>query len=151
MANLLSFSPFSVHADEQSAGPRWRKWIDRFENLLCALDINDDRKKKAMLLHYVGEVYDIFDSFTDQQKGLGAVRETPDGNVPDEYGVAKRSLTEFFLLQRRTLPTKITNIGKLFRTLEKQLIRSSHVCAHWQVHVISMLGIGIGAAFRPRH
>ena len=62
-----SFSPFSVHVDEQSAGPRWRKWIDRFENLLCALDINDDRKKRAMLLHYVGEeVYDIFNSFTDE-------------------------------------------------------------------------------------
>ena len=97
------FLPFSVHADEQSAGPRWRKWIDRFENLLCALDINDYRKKKAMLLHYVGEeVYDIFDSFTDQQKGLGAVRETPDGNVPDEYGVAKRSLTEFFTPKKNT-------------------------------------------------
>ena len=106
MANLPSFSPFSVdlHADEQSAGPRWRKWIDRFENPLCALDINDDRQKKAMLLHYVGEeVYDIFDSFTDQQKGLGAVRETPDGNVPDEYGVAKRSLTEFFTPKKNTI------------------------------------------------
>ena len=107
MANLPSFSPFSVHADKQSAGPRWRKWVDRFENLLCALDINDDRKKNAMLLHYVGEeVYDIFDyifdSFTDQQKGLGAVRETPDGNVPDEYGVAKRSLTEFFTPKKNT-------------------------------------------------
>ena len=49
MATIPSFSPFSVHADEQLAGPRWRKWIYRFENLLCALDINDYRKKKAML------------------------------------------------------------------------------------------------------
>ena len=49
MANLPSFSPFSVHADEQSAGPRWRKWVDRCENLLCALDINDDRKKEAVV------------------------------------------------------------------------------------------------------
>ena len=36
------------------------------------------------------------------KKRLGAVRETPDGNVPDEYGVAKRSLTEFFTPKKNT-------------------------------------------------
>ena len=50
MANLPSFSPFGVHADEQSAGPRWRKCVDRFENLLCALDINDEKEKGHALI-----------------------------------------------------------------------------------------------------
>ena len=104
-SSLPVFASFSVHEDEKSAGTRWKKWLDRFENLLCALDINDDRKKKAMLLHYVGEeTYDIFDSFTDEQKGIGAVRagDREDEQEPDEYNVAKKSLTDFFTPKKNT-------------------------------------------------
>ena len=47
---LPNFHPFSVHSDEQSSGVRWRKYIDKFENLLCALDVYqckaDDTRKK---------------------------------------------------------------------------------------------------------
>ena len=61
---LPNFHPFPVHSDEQLSGVRWRKYIDKFENLLCALDVHDDARKKALLLHYIGdEAYDILGSF----------------------------------------------------------------------------------------
>lgn len=103
MASLPNFPAFSVHAEEHSAGVRWKKWIDRFENMLCATDIDSDKKKKAMLLHYVGdETYDIYDSFTDEQKGVGAVRRVDGHDIPDEYNVTKKSLTDYFTPKRNT-------------------------------------------------
>ena len=94
---LPNFPAFKPHVDENSAGLRWKKWLERFENLLVALDISDDKKKKAMLLHYVGEeTYDIFDSFTQEQKGVNATRLEGGQQIPNEFEVAKNSLTNYF-------------------------------------------------------
>ena len=91
---LPNFYPFPVHSDEQSSGVRWRKYIDKFENLLCALDVHDDARKKALLLHYIGdEAYDIFDSFSDEQKGVGSVNAEGEAN---EYETLKHSFTTCF-------------------------------------------------------
>lgn len=50
----------------KNSSVRWKKWLQRFENVIIALDIKDDTRKRAMLLHYAGEgVQDIFDTFTD--------------------------------------------------------------------------------------
>ena len=94
MSSLPTFPKFSVHAEESSAGPRWRKWIDKFENLLCALDIQNDSRRKALLLHYIGdEAYDIYLTFSDAKKGIGAIDN--DGNTI-EYNVLKQSFTTYF-------------------------------------------------------
>ena len=91
---LPNFYPFPVHSDEQSSCVRWRKYIDKFENLLCALDVHDDARKKALLLHYIGdEAYDIFDSFSDEQKGVGSVNAEGEAN---EYETLKHSFTTYF-------------------------------------------------------
>ena len=76
-----------------------KKWIAKFENL-CAHDVTDDARMKAMLLHYIGEeTYDIFDSFTNEQKGVGAVDAD---NHANEYAVAKTSLTDYFTPKKNT-------------------------------------------------
>ena len=84
---LPVFSTFSVHADSNTTSIRWKKWMDKLENLFVDLDINNDKKQKATLLHYAGdEVFDISPSFTDQQKGIGATTTTEDGSTtPNEY------------------------------------------------------------------
>ena len=51
MASLPDFPPFNVHEDA-NAGPRWKKWLTRFERLLCGLNITADKRKTALLLHY---------------------------------------------------------------------------------------------------
>ena len=52
--SLPDFSPFDTNAEPTSLGIRWKKWIQRLENLFVALDIKDKIRQKALLLHYGG-------------------------------------------------------------------------------------------------
>ena len=52
---LPNFHPFPIHNDEQSSGVRWKKYIDKFENMLRAGNVHDDARKKALFFHYTGE------------------------------------------------------------------------------------------------
>ena len=62
--HLPSFPRFEPH-DSGDISTRWRKWVSKFRNLMVALDINNDARQKALLLHYVGdETNDIFDTLT---------------------------------------------------------------------------------------
>ncbi|CAB4036916.1 Hypothetical predicted protein [Paramuricea clavata] len=62
MALLPDFPLFNVHEDS-NAGSRWKKWLTRFERLLCGLNITADKRKTALLLHYAGsDVDDIYDT-----------------------------------------------------------------------------------------
>ena len=75
-AALPVFESFSVFSDEQSCGPRWKKWVAKLDNLLLAMDVKDDKRKKALLLHYAGdECLEIYEAMTDLQKGVGATRD----------------------------------------------------------------------------
>lgn len=68
MANVLPpFPSFSVHEDNASVGPRWKKWLKRFEMYLAAHDVKDATRKRALLLYSAGEeVSDIFETLPDQ-------------------------------------------------------------------------------------
>ena len=70
MANILPpFPPFSVHEDDASVGPRWKKWLKRFEMYLAAHEVKDLTRKRALLLYSAGEkVADIFETLPDQGK-----------------------------------------------------------------------------------
>ena len=98
--SLPVFESFPIHQNEQSSGLQWRKWIAKFENLLCGLDIKSDARKKALLLHYGGDgIFDIFNSMTDEQKGVGATTENGEAN---EYDVLKESLSNHFTPKKNT-------------------------------------------------
>lgn len=95
---LPSFASFPV--DEQSAGVRWKKWVQKFENLICGLDIKSDDRKRALLLHYAGDgVFDIVESFTPEQRGTDATDD--DGN-PNSYKVLRDSLNAYFTPKQNT-------------------------------------------------
>ena len=62
MNRLPEFAPFD-YADKADAGPKWEKWINRLELLFTGMDISDNDRKRALLLHYAGErVYDIYEA-----------------------------------------------------------------------------------------
>ena len=89
---IPQFAPFLPEVDPASTAQRWKKWTDRFENLMTALNINDAKRKRALLLHLAGEaVYDIFE---------GLVVESPpedsDSGDSNIYTVTKRALDEHF-------------------------------------------------------
>ena len=117
---LPNFYPFPVHSDEQSSCVRWRKYIDKFENLLCALDVHDDAGKKALLLHYIGdEAYDIFDSFSDEQKGVGSVNAEGQAN---KYETLKHLFTTYFRPKQNWQPMRYTNFDRRNKREEKRLM-----------------------------
>lgn len=82
-AGLPPFPSFDIHSDPSSLGLRWTKWIQRFQNFLIALNIKDNKQKKAMLLHYAGpDVFDVFETL-------------PETGGVDAYDTAVTKLTEY--------------------------------------------------------
>ncbi|CAB3993644.1 Hypothetical predicted protein [Paramuricea clavata] len=62
---LPTFPSFDPNADQGAPGVRFKKYIARFRNLIVATDIDDPKRQKALLLHYIGEeVNDIFETLT---------------------------------------------------------------------------------------
>ena len=86
---IPNFEKFSVHSEEHTAGTRWKRYLARFEMLIHAMGLQDKPvRKKALLIHYAGEeVFDIFDTFTDAQKG---------GEDENGYKTLCKSLTDYF-------------------------------------------------------
>ena len=86
---IPNFEKFSVHSEEHTVGQRWKRYLARFEMLVHAMDVQDEPiRKKALLIHYAGEdVFDIFETFTDAQKG---------GDDEDGYKTLCKSLTDYF-------------------------------------------------------
>lgn len=76
---LPEFPPFEID-DLANAGPRWKKWVLRFEVLLLAMDVKDTAaeklRKKALLMHYMGAAcFDIYVTVKDDDDDYTAVKE----------------------------------------------------------------------------
>ena len=80
-------------------GVRWIKWLKRFDNLLIALDITDEKRQRALLFHNGGsEVADIFDTFPEKDKDDDYSRAT---ELPTEYFSPRKNMageTHFILV-----------------------------------------------------
>ena len=83
LANSPSVPAFDPQSEPSSVGPRWDKWVKRFEKYTPAVNITADARLKALMLHLAGErVHDIYDTLTEDDV--------------DKYDDKKRRLTEFF-------------------------------------------------------
>ena len=115
---LPPFPPFNVEDDPTATGQRWTKWKKRFENFLLAMNIEDDTRKRALLLHYIGSsAFDIFETLSDT------------GDEKD-YKAAMDRLTEHFTPQRN-----VDYETYLFRQPNdnnrmRRWINSPHVCVN---------------------
>ena len=62
---LPPFPAFDVE-NQGNLAARWQRCFVRFENLMVALDVKDDKRKRALLLHYMGEsTLDIFETLAE--------------------------------------------------------------------------------------
>ena len=62
--SLPDFPSFDIHTELSATGLRWKKWVERFENLLVVIDIAEAKRKKALLLHYAGpDVQEVYETF----------------------------------------------------------------------------------------
>ena len=79
---MPTFPPFVE--TETNPGPQWSKWLARFERLMVVLDVKDNKRKRAMLLHYAGpKVDEIFDTLSNT-------------GTEDEYEKAVDALNAYF-------------------------------------------------------
>jgi hypothetical protein len=87
LALAATVAPFQADSDPATTAQRWKKWTDRFENLMIAINLTDPARKKALLLHLAGEsVQDIFDGLV--------VNEIQEGE--NEYTQTRQALDDFF-------------------------------------------------------
>jgi hypothetical protein len=83
---LPHFAEFDVHSDG-AVGIRWKKWLTRFKNLLLAVDVDDTKRQRALLLHYAGvSVNEIFETLPN----------TEAGEYEDPFEKAATALTNYF-------------------------------------------------------
>ena len=88
IASIPQISPFIPDSDPTSVSQRWKRWSDRFDNLLVAMNVTDNARKKALLLHLAGEaVFDIFSGLV-----IEPVPDDADATVVNVYSVAKKAL-----------------------------------------------------------
>ena len=86
---LPPFPSFDAENQENLAA-RWQRWFARFENLMVALDVEDDKRKRALLLHYMDEsTLDIFETLADT-------------GTADDYNKACDALNKQFTPQKNT-------------------------------------------------
>ena len=81
--SLPNFRLFDVHANS-NAGPRWKKWLARLEQLFTGMNITIPTRKQAPLLHYARpDVDEIFDTL-------------PDTGGDNDYDIAVAKLNKYF-------------------------------------------------------
>lgn len=101
MENLL-FATFDYKDNPTNCGARWKKWIDRFDNYLVAVNVVDSARKKALLLHYIGEdVYEIFQNLPELSEDDKHINTTNDEGenqrtLLNAYELAKKMLSLHF-------------------------------------------------------
>ena len=80
---LPVFPEFDLR-DQTNLATRWEKYMKRFNNLMAAMDVKEESRKRALLLHYSGEeVNDLFDTL-------------PDTGEDNDYKEACEALTRYF-------------------------------------------------------
>ena len=85
----------------------------RFQNLLIALDIKDNKRKRALLLHYMGEsTLNIFETL-------------PETGTADEYDKACEVLNAYFKLRKNT-SFEIFKFRRRTKTLMRHLINTTY-------------------------
>ena len=82
MTLALAAFPTCYTTDTSNLAPRWRKYIQRYENRATALNITKVHRKLALLLDYAGEaVYDDFQTLL-----------VPDPEADNPHDINVRSL-----------------------------------------------------------
>ncbi|CAB4023306.1 Hypothetical predicted protein [Paramuricea clavata] len=133
--SLPNFPHFDVHVDG-NVGPRWKKWLTRFERLLIATNITEAKQKRALLLHYAGPAVDeIFDTLSDTgedkdyKKAVDALNAyfLPQVNSDiDAYNTRLRQLAQTcdFTDVEKEVKSQII-IGCLSQRLRRQALRDN--------------------------
>ena len=133
---LTPIAPFDPMSDPTSLSQRWKLWKRRFEAYAVALNIKDDKQKRAVLLYQVGEAtQDIFETFTE----TGEDYKTAVSKLDDYFSPKKNIDYEIFQFRKavqqpgETIDQYSTRLRKLesnceFPDLNRELKSYRTVC-----------------------
>ena len=80
--DLAPLPPFDPVSEPSSISQRWKSWTKRFQTYIAAMNIKDDKQKRALLLYQAGEAtQEIFDTLP---------------NTGEDYATAQEKLDEYF-------------------------------------------------------
>ena len=81
--DLAPLPPFDPRSEPSSLGQRWENWTKRFEMYVAAMNVTDNKQKRALLFYQAGSAtQEIFETLS----GTG-----------DDYKTAREKLDEYFL------------------------------------------------------
>ena len=127
--DLAPLPPFDPVTEPSSLCQRWKAWKRRFETYLVALNVTEDKQKRALLLYQAGqETQELFDTLPD----TGEDYATAIAKL-DNYFMPKKNV-DYEIFQFRQAPQKagetvdqfVTRLRKLainceFTNLDKEL------------------------------
>ena len=116
MASALPSSLLFDLDDQLHTGQIWEKYLKHFENLILALDIKDDTRKRVLLLHCIGEqVEEIFDILPNTGHTKDC-KKTCD--ALNEYFSPKRNLAYEIFKFRKTVQQQGETLDKCHTRLQ---------------------------------
>ena len=75
-STLTDFEQFDLNSEPTSLGIQWKRWSSRLENLFVALNIKNEGRQKALLMHYGGKEFMILcETLLDENDTYEEARE----------------------------------------------------------------------------
>ena len=142
--DLAPLPPFDPFSDPSSLSQRWKIWTKRFQTYIAAMNITNDKQKRALLLYQAGEAtQEIFETLPE----TGEDYTTAQAKL-DEYFSPKKNV-DYQVLQfcqavqqpGETVDQFVTRLRKLAATCEfgdvakeiKSAVIQNRLCKQWAV------------------
>ena len=92
MNGLPGLHPFDVKGEATKLAVKWKRWLQSLEIYIMAVNIKDNKRKKAILLHFLGEDGQI-------------LYETLKGTEPsdNQYEHAIKCFNDYFMPKKNIL------------------------------------------------
>ena len=110
MAALPEFDKFELNAEPASLGIQWKRWTNRLQKLFVTVKITDEKRQKAVLLHYGGEEVMI-------------LCETLLADTDETYKFAKVKLKTLETYVFRTMKQEEYTVDQFYTRLKSAAIR----------------------------
>lgn len=87
--NLSPLAPFDPVSDPSLLSQWWKSWKRRFEIYVAAINITDDKQKRAVLLYQAGQAtQEIFDTIPETGDNFATAMEKLDSYFTPKKNVA---------------------------------------------------------------
>ena len=108
----------------------WKVW-EFYTRVLCYRW----QETESKLLHYiVDEGYEIYESFTEEEKWINAVKQHGQQTVPDEYTKVRDSLTKYFT-PKKNLSSEVFKYRQCIQKDDENKTLFSPDCKLFSQHV----------------